>query len=170
VEPEIGIGGLFINPVFNEFSACPDSHRFPACRTTDAQSAQDPGQGSARQPEPSATNEPTGQPTSKGEGNAESEPRRADQVRPGELMLALRHHPGGQRQHRPRGLAHTQPTIRRLALRDVFLALDEGGWVENHDVKTLPLGMQRFQRIEGVVTDGFERYAVVRGIALSKVE
>jgi len=78
VEPEIGIGGLFINPVFNEFSACPDSHRFPACRTTDAQSAQDPGQGSARQPEPSATNEPTGQPTSKGEGNAESEPRRAD--------------------------------------------------------------------------------------------
>src|ERR1700756_4006269 len=60
--------------------------------------------------------------------------------------------------------------IRRLSLRDVLLALDKGRWIENHDVEALPLGVQRLQGIESVLTDGFELYAIIRGIALSKVQ
>src|SRR5262245_8416632 len=43
--------------------------------------------------------------------------------------------------------------VRRLAFRNVFLALDERGWIDDHDIEAPPVRVQLFEHVECVALD-----------------
>src|SRR6202162_4380614 len=60
--------------------------------------------------------------------------------------------------------------VRRLALRDVFLTLDERRWIQHHDVEAPALAGQLFQRIEGIGAQRVDHNAVAPRIRLRKIQ
>src|SRR5579863_2832276 len=81
------------------------------------------------------------------------------------------------------GAGHQQPLIgkhlqgelvelavRRLAVRDIFLALDERRRVQHHDVEAPALAPQLFQRIEGIGAQRVYRNAIALRIRLRKIQ
>ena len=63
-----------------------------------------------------------------------------------------------------------EPTVSGLPFRCILTPLDEGGWIEHHDVEPFACGVQRFEHFEGIALAHIDLHAVAGGVRLQPLD